>query len=159
MHPTEKGFRLRTKSQRLIFLVTVGVVLAVLVKLATYDHRPREAASPSPPAQRAWVLLQPAALVPAVPVVNTNGVPVPNSTPYDDRPSLKVYYLACYCDAYRSAVKSGGMTTRCLFSNGPFSDEIKAEQAGWWEGMGDGVKAYGEARLKTGGARVYKLPY
>jgi hypothetical protein len=71
------------------------------------------------------------------PVADTNGVPMPTETPYDDRPIAKAHYLQNYCLGYRLAARSTnwGFTTQCYFGPMPPPENVLAADAGWNAGQ------------------------
>ena len=74
------------------------------------------------------------------PVADTNGVPVPKETPYDDRPQAQAYYLYNFCEGYRLAARSTnwGFATQCYFGPMPPPENVLAGEEGWMAGQAAG---------------------
>jgi hypothetical protein len=122
-------------------LLWLGLGLSVLVAFFSFALLQ----GPQPAAPSAVAPVPPLAntlrIVPTdpTPVPDTNGVPVPGETPYDDRPEPKAHYLKNYCDGYRLAATNGFMWTSCWFGPEPPPENVQAANAGWIAGQKAGI--------------------
>ena len=107
-------------------LLWLGLSVSVLVAFFSFALLPvpqpaaPSAVAPIPPSANTLRLVRVG--VEPTPVPDTNGVPVPGETPYDDRPEAKAHYLQSYCNGYRLAAKATGLTfmaSQCYFGPMP----------------------------------------